>query len=96
MVRNMLAKGPFALRRKAVFKGSSASSGHPTGSFVLCWVPELIDVPDAFVQEAWTWTCKACNRPFTWRKKWARDWNGVRYCSEACRRGKGQVRKGVS
>lgn len=41
-------------------------------------------------------TCMACNRLFTWRKKWVRDWKGVRYCSERCRRGKGQVWKGVS
>ena len=30
--------------------------------------------------------CVACGRPFTWRKKWARDWSQVRYCSERCRR----------
>ncbi len=30
--------------------------------------------------------CAACGRPFTWRKKWARDWEQVRYCSDACRR----------
>lgn len=29
--------------------------------------------------------CPICQRPFTWRKKWARDWDDVRYCSEACR-----------
>jgi hypothetical protein len=29
-----------------------------------------------------------CQRPFAWRKKWARDWENVRYCSDACRRGK--------
>jgi hypothetical protein len=34
-------------------------------------------------------TCVTCGRPFTWRKKWARDWDSVRYCSERCRRGKG-------
>ncbi|WP_339807070.1 DUF2256 domain-containing protein [uncultured Marinobacter sp.] len=27
-----------------------------------------------------------CLRPFTWRRKWARDWDSVRYCSERCRR----------
>ncbi len=31
-------------------------------------------------------TCAACGRTITWRKKWARDWDQVRYCSEACRR----------
>ncbi|RMQ51074.1 hypothetical protein ALQ04_100687 [Pseudomonas cichorii] len=27
-----------------------------------------------------------CDLPFTWRKKWARCWEEVRYCSERCRR----------
>ncbi len=31
--------------------------------------------------------CPACGRPFTWRKKWARNWETVRYCSDACRNG---------
>jgi hypothetical protein len=31
-------------------------------------------------------TCAACGRPFVWRRKWARDWDAVRYCSVACRR----------
>ena len=30
--------------------------------------------------------CPACRRPFAWRKKWAKDWAEVRYCSERCRR----------
>ncbi len=29
--------------------------------------------------------CVVCGRPFTWRKKWARVWNEVKYCSDACR-----------
>ncbi|WP_322782927.1 DUF2256 domain-containing protein [Gluconobacter cerevisiae] len=29
--------------------------------------------------------CPVCDRPFTWRKKWAKDWDQVRYCSEACK-----------
>lgn len=29
--------------------------------------------------------CAACGRPFSWRKKWARDWENVRYCSDRCR-----------
>ena len=32
--------------------------------------------------------CAACGRPFAWRKKWARDWDSVRFCSEACRTGR--------
>jgi hypothetical protein len=28
--------------------------------------------------------CAGCGRPFVWRKKWARDWSHVRYCSRRC------------
>ncbi|MCD2188673.1 DUF2256 and DUF3253 domain-containing protein [Actinomycetospora soli] len=31
-------------------------------------------------------TCATCGRRIEWRKKWARDWENVRYCSDACRR----------
>jgi hypothetical protein len=30
--------------------------------------------------------CAVCGRTITWRKKWERDWDSVRYCSDACRR----------
>jgi len=33
-----------------------------------------------------TKTCAACGRPFAWRKKWARVWDEVKYCSDRCRR----------
>jgi hypothetical protein len=38
--------------------------------------------------------CARCGRPFVWRKKWERDWDQVKYCSERCRRGtpSGEVR----
>ena len=29
--------------------------------------------------------CKRCGRAFSWRKKWERDWNALKYCSDACR-----------
>ncbi|MBC8271113.1 MAG: DUF2256 domain-containing protein [Gammaproteobacteria bacterium] len=29
--------------------------------------------------------CVSCNRPFAWRKKWAKDWQNVKYCSKQCR-----------
>ena len=29
--------------------------------------------------------CIRCGRPFTWRKKWERVWDEVKYCSDACR-----------
>ncbi|MEM8694060.1 MAG: DUF2256 domain-containing protein [Pseudomonadota bacterium] len=31
-------------------------------------------------------TCPVCQRPFTWRKKWSKVWDEVKYCSERCRR----------
>jgi hypothetical protein len=33
-------------------------------------------------------TCQSCGRAIEWRKKWARDWEHVKYCSDACRRRK--------
>ena len=27
-----------------------------------------------------------CQRPFTWRKKWKKVWEEVRYCSEKCKK----------
>ncbi|MFL2715626.1 MAG: DUF2256 domain-containing protein [Gammaproteobacteria bacterium] len=32
--------------------------------------------------------CLICNKPFTWRKKWKKDWDNVLYCSEKCKRSK--------
>ncbi len=31
-------------------------------------------------------TCAHCERPFTWRRKWALTWPEVRFCSDRCRR----------
>ncbi|WP_424496251.1 DUF2256 domain-containing protein [Robiginitalea sp.] len=36
--------------------------------------------------------CPVCNRPFSWRKKWERHWESVRYCSQKCRRTKNRIR----
>ena len=39
--------------------------------------------------------CATCGRPFTWRKKWEKVWDEVRYCSDRCRaEAKGKARKG--
>jgi hypothetical protein len=32
--------------------------------------------------------CVVCQRPFSWRKKWEKNWEEVKYCSQACRDGK--------
>lgn len=29
--------------------------------------------------------CIVCGRSIEWRKKWERDWDSVKYCSNACR-----------
>ncbi|MGB1040091.1 MAG: DUF2256 domain-containing protein [Flavobacteriales bacterium] len=36
--------------------------------------------------------CIVCERPFTWRKKWERVWEEVKYCSEKCRINKNSFR----
>ncbi|QIJ87831.1 hypothetical protein C7H62_0021 [Mesoflavibacter sp. HG96] len=38
-----------------------------------------------------TKTCPVCQLPFTWRKKWEKNWNNVKYCSEKCRKNKTQA-----
>ncbi|MEO0793820.1 MAG: DUF2256 domain-containing protein [Verrucomicrobiota bacterium] len=39
--------------------------------------------------------CPVCQRPFSWRKKWAGCWDAVVYCSDRCRRARSSA-KGVS
>lgn len=29
--------------------------------------------------------CAACARPMSWRKRWERNWDQVKYCCQACR-----------
>jgi hypothetical protein len=29
--------------------------------------------------------CTVCGKPMTWRKSWAKNWEQVKYCSDACR-----------
>ncbi|MFZ9733575.1 MAG: DUF2256 domain-containing protein [Burkholderiaceae bacterium] len=29
--------------------------------------------------------CQACGRPMTWRKRWAKNWDDVKFCSDRCR-----------
>ncbi|MFM6954041.1 MAG: DUF2256 domain-containing protein [Sphingobacteriaceae bacterium] len=35
--------------------------------------------------------CAHCQRPFTWRKKWEKNWESVKYCSDRCRK---QIKNG--
>ncbi|MBX2889386.1 MAG: DUF2256 domain-containing protein [Saprospiraceae bacterium] len=32
--------------------------------------------------------CASCGRSFSWRKKWEKVWEEVKYCSDRCRRKK--------
>jgi hypothetical protein len=36
-------------------------------------------------QELPSKTCQSCGKPFAWRRKWQRDWEHVRTCSDRCR-----------
>ncbi|RFB01496.1 DUF2256 domain-containing protein [Parvularcula marina] len=38
--------------------------------------------------------CVTCGRPFSWRRKWAEDWDEVKYCSQRCRQQSRQQRSG--
>ena len=31
-------------------------------------------------------SCAVCGREMVWRKRWAKNWDNVRYCSDACRK----------
>ncbi len=33
-------------------------------------------------------TCAVCGRTVEWRKKWAKNWDEVKYCSDGCRKRK--------
>ncbi|MEL6948261.1 MAG: DUF2256 domain-containing protein [Pseudomonadota bacterium] len=37
--------------------------------------------------------CATCGRPFSWRKKWERDWEHVRYCSKRCATQRGKSKE---
>ncbi|WP_421944267.1 DUF2256 domain-containing protein [Pedobacter sp.] len=30
--------------------------------------------------------CIVCGRSFSWRKKWEKNWDDVKYCSEKCKK----------
>ena len=36
--------------------------------------------------------CVVCGRPMSWRKAWAKNWDEVKYCSDACRARNNAVR----
>ncbi len=44
------------------------------------------DTCQANMKRQETKLCIVCQRPMTWRRKWAKTWTEVKYCSDACRR----------
>jgi hypothetical protein len=36
--------------------------------------------------------CAVCGRAMSWRKAWAKNWESVLYCSDACRARKTQAK----
>ncbi len=32
--------------------------------------------------------CLGCQKEMVWRKAWAKNWESIKYCSEACRKSK--------
>lgn len=39
-------------------------------------------------QDLPTKICTVCQLPFSWRKKWEKVWEEVKYCSDRCRKEK--------
>lgn len=46
-------------------------------------MPQHPELPASQSHE--TKLCATCGRKIAWRKKWERDWQSVRYCSDGCR-----------
>ena len=38
--------------------------------------------------------CAVCGRPMSWRRAWARTWDEVKVCSDACRLQRGRKGRG--
>ncbi|MBM3452178.1 MAG: DUF2256 domain-containing protein [Bacteroidetes bacterium] len=34
--------------------------------------------------------CTTCNKEFSWRKKWEKNWNEVKFCSQRCRKNRNE------
>lgn len=52
-------------------------AGVQVGGYVMAKMRRKADLPVKL--------CARCGQPFTWRRKWARDWEAVKFCSDRCR-----------
>ena len=48
-------------------------------------MPDRKPKPQSTTAEHPEKSCATCGRTITWRKKWERDWDNIRFCSESCR-----------
>ena len=48
-------------------------------------MPDRKRKPEQAANSLPTKLCSACGRTMTWRKSWARNWEDVKFCSDACR-----------
>ena len=56
----------------------------------LTWISDVVSViKNGFKPRV----CVTCNLEFEWRKKWAKNWENVKYCSEKCSRSKKKLLK---
>jgi hypothetical protein len=51
---------------------------------ILCAMSRIAKDKNGFAPKV----CVRCGLEFEWRKKWAKNWNEVKYCSERCRENK--------
>ena len=56
-------------------------------------MPEKPRNPFRNPQNLPTKICPVCGKPFTWRKKWEKNWDEVKFCSDQCRGQKSSVKE---
>lgn len=39
--------------------------------------------------------CQCCGREMSWRKSWAKNWEQIKYCSDACRKHARSIKAGA-
>jgi hypothetical protein len=49
-----------------------------------CAMPRVAKTKNGFEPKV----CVRCGLEFEWRKKWAKNWTEVKYCSDRCRENK--------
>ncbi|MSW15530.1 MAG: DUF2256 domain-containing protein [Actinobacteria bacterium] len=55
---------------------------HTFADTYACPVTRIAKTKNGFAPKV----CQRCGLEFEWRKKWAKNWSEVKYCSERCRK----------